>query len=245
MSLKRLLPFALLALLGTQAHAQITVDRSVIEFTGSSPVQDLEISNGGKDRIYLNLAVAEILDPETGAPRRVELDDPRRAPVLVSPRQLLVPPGTRKRVRLIMRGAAGETDRVFRLKISPYTGKARFDGADEGEKASAIKVLVGYDLLLLSRPTELRPDVEVTRDERTIEFRNTGNTNVLLRRIVQCEAGVEPKPRELDEACAEMQPNRLYVGETYRVELPKPGPAERFPVRVWKAVGLDGSSGDY
>ena len=245
MFLKHLLPLAALALLGAPAHAQITVDRSVIEFSRTAPVQDLEIFNGGRDKIYLDMAVAEIVDPASDEPTRVEFDDPRQAPVLVSPRQLLVPPGTRKRVRVIMRAGADETDRVFRLKVSPYTGKASLVDPSAGDKASAIKVLIGYDLLLISRPADLRPDIEVTRDETTIEFRNAGNTNVLLRRIVQCEPGVEPAAGPLDDACAELQPNRLYAGETYRAALPKPGPAERFPVRVWKAVGLDNSSDIY
>ena len=241
MILKHLAPLALLALLAAPASAQISVNRSVIEFTDDARVQDIEVLNGGADRVYLDLSVAEILEPDSETPRRVEFDDPRTAPVLVSPRQLLVPPGTRKRVRVILRQES-DAEQVFRLRVKPYTGSARLTATGDDKKSSAIRVLVGYDLLLIARPAELRPDVRVTRDEDSIEFVNGGNTNVLLRRIVQCEAGVDPDAPDAAGACEEMQPNRLYAGETYRVALPRRGAAERFPVKVWQAIGLESSS---
>jgi len=240
MTFTRLVPFALLMLVAASpAGAQISVNRSVIEFTGTTPVQDVEVVNNGRTKVYLNLSVAEIVDPGSDEPSRVELDDPRTAAVLVSPRQLLVPPGGRKRVRVILREAGADVDRVFRLRVEPYTGKARIADAGGGKKSSAIRVLVGYDLLLFSRPDNARSDLKVTRGRDSIEFRNTGNTNVLLRRIEQCERGAG------DDACVELAPNRLYAGERYRVALPKRGSAERFPVKVWKAVGLDNSTDSF
>lgn len=230
--------------MGGNAYAQISVNRSVIEFTDDARVQDIEVLNGGDYTIYLDLKVAEIIDPETARPTRLEFDDPRNTPVLVTPRQLLVPPGTRKRVRVILREPVASKDRVFRLSIKPYTGKARLGDVGSGKKSSAIRVLVGYDLLLLARPPRINPDIMVTRDDNSIEFRNAGNTNVLLRRIVQCEAGADPdKPDARD--CVELQPNRLYAGETYRVELPKKGSADLFPIKVWQSVGLENSSENY
>ena len=246
MPLRRLLPLALLVLAAGHADAQISVNRSVIEFSDDARVQDIEVLNGGADKIYLDLAVAEILEPEREEPTRIEFDDPRAAPVLVSPRQLLLAPGTRKRVRVILREGAETEDRVFRLRVRPYTGSAKLQATGGGDKrSSAVRVLVGYDLLLFARPDDARPDLRVTRDERAIEFRNAGNTNVLLRRIVQCEAGVDPDDETAGDACVELQPNRLYAGETYRVELPKKGPASRFPVRVYQAVGLENSRATY
>lgn len=215
------------------ASAQIAVNRSIIEFTPDARVQDVEIVNTGDVRLYLDLAPAEILDPESVEPKRVELDDPRTAAVVVSPRQLLLPPGQRKRVRVILRDDSLDTERVFRLSVKPYTGKVKLQGGSEGEKASAIKVLVGYDLLLLARPQSLDPRVLVTRTNDEIEFRNAGNTNVLLRKITQCDAD--------GSDCVEINPNRLYVGETYKVSLPKPGSPSATPVEVQRAVGLESS----
>jgi len=222
-----------LLFVSTSALAQISVNRSVIEFTAGDPIQDIEIKNTGDFKIYLNLKIAEIVNPELEASTRVELDDPRSAPMLVSPRQLMVPPGARKRVRVILRDKDNATDRVFRLSVKPYTGKIKL-GDTEGEaKQSAIKVLIGYDLLLLARPTKLNADLAVTRTDDRIEFINKGNTNVLLRDIKQCNADKSD--------CVDMQPNRLYAGEVYTVDLPKKGSKAEFPVEVMQSVGLSNS----
>jgi P pilus assembly chaperone PapD len=219
------------------AIAQITVSRSVIEFTPESRVQDVEIVNTGGFRMYLDLAPAEILKPESDNPQRIELDDPRSAAVIVSPRQLLLPPGQRKRVRMILRDDIQDTERVFRLSVKPYTGKVNLHSDGDAEKTSAIKVLVGYDLLLLARPSSLKPKLDVIRTDKEIEFRNAGNTNVLLRKITQCDAD--------GTGCVELNPNRLYVGETYKVALPKPGSANETPVKVQRSVGLENSNEVY
>lgn len=213
------------------ATAQITVNRSVIEFSSDARIQDVEIANTGNFRMYLDMTPYEIMDPASDEPKRVELNDPRTAPVVVSPRQLLLPPGQRKRVRVILRDDSLEKERVFRLSVRPYTGKVQLEAGASDEKASAIKVLVGYDLLLLARPSPLQPKLDVTRTDREIVFRNNGNTNVLLRRITQCDAN--------GDDCVEINPNRLYVGESYKVSLPKPGPAHQTPIEVHQSVGLD------
>jgi len=178
-----------LGFFSANALAQITVSRSVIEF---SPTEKL------------------LQNPESANPVRQELTDPRVAPVLVSPRQMLVLPGQRKRLRIIMREAATEQDRIFRLTVKPYTGKLNIEQSASNEKASAIKVLVGYDLLLISRPESIQPDVTTVRTDNSIKFVNSGNTNVLLRRIRQCDSA--------GNDCEELQPNRLYAGETYQIE---------------------------
>ncbi|MFK7860421.1 MAG: molecular chaperone [Granulosicoccus sp.] len=219
------------------SNAQITVDQSVLEFDPGQKTRDLEVRNSGNDKIYLDLKIAEIIDPHTSKPQRVELADPRTAPVLVSPEQLLVLPGQRKRVRLIMRESATNTDRVFRLSVKPYTGKVELGPGEEGKTTSGIKVLVGYEILLLSRPEELKPRMKVERSDSTLLITNTGNTNVLLRKIAQCERD--------GEDCIDLQPNRLYAGERLELKLPKKGSAEQYPVEIIQAVGLRSSRGTY
>lgn len=224
-------------LLSANATAQISINRSVIEFAADEKVQDIEILNTGDFKIYLDMKVAEIINPETETPIRQELTDPRTAAVLVSPAQVLIPPGQRKRVRIIMRQAATDKDKVYRMAVKPYTGKLKISSNDSDKKSSAIKVLVGYDLLLLSRPEKKDSTIEVTRTDSNIQFINRGNTNVLLRKIVQCDSA--------DTECLDLQPNRLYAGEKYSIELPKPGSADEFPVTVWQSVGLENSRATY
>ncbi len=221
----------------TQAHAQLSVNRSVIEFTASTKVQDIEILNPGDFKLYLDMKVARIENPELETPTRVELEDARTADVIVSPAQLLLQPGQRKRVRIIMRKPAKHKDQVYRLAIKPYTGKLEVDTAGGDKKSSAIKVLVGYDLLLLSRPVDADPTVNVARNNETIVFENKGNTNVLLRRIEQCNSD--------KSECIEIQPNRLYAGEVYKVKLPKSGSASQYPIHVWQSIGLENAKFTY
>ena len=115
---------------------QITDALCMIELGAGAPVQDIEILNNGATKAYLDLSIAEIVDPGAAEPTRVALDDPRSAPVLVSPRQLLVPPGARKRVRVILREGSEGTDRVYRLRVEPYSGKARL--AEAGAMAGSL-----------------------------------------------------------------------------------------------------------
>lgn len=218
-------------------YAQITVDQSVLEFDPSQKTQDLELRNAGDYKIFLDLKIAEIIDPHTTTPTRVELTDPRTSPVLVSPEQVLLVPGQRKRIRLIMRDPAIDSDRVFRLSVKPYTGKVSLGAAQPGKTTSGIKVLLGYEILLLSRPAELKPQMEIERSDSSITLTNTGNTNVLLRRIAQCEKD--------GSECIELQPNRLYVGERLELELPRKGSAEQYPVELIQAVGLRSSRATY
>jgi len=219
------------------SHAQISVSRSVLEFSNSKKVQDIEVFNSGTHNVYLDLKAAEIINPESENATRVELNDPRTSPLIVSPRQLLVPPGERRRMRVVMRQPSLDQERVFRLSVKPYAGSLKIDDAGDDTKSSAIKVLVGYDLLLLSRPENINPSLEVRRNNDEITFRNKGNTNVLLRKIEQCDAD--------GRECVEIQPNRLYVGEVYKVNLPKKGNANKYPVKVWQSVGLDNSQRIY
>ena len=221
----------------SSAGAQLTVDRSVLEFDPGRRTQDVEIRNDGDFKIYVDLGVAEIVDPHLDDGRRVELDDPRTSPVLVSPEQVLVEPGQRRRVRVIVREPATDRDRIFRLSVKPFAGKVQLGRRPAGETSSGIKVLVGYDLLLLSRPAELDPEVRVERTEEAMTFVNTGNTNVLLRRVAQCD-------RDGGD-CTELQPNRLYAGERLELELPKRGPAEDYPVEVLQTVKLRSSRSVY
>ena len=222
-----------LTALSPNLFAQISVNRSVIEFSAGKTIQDVEILNTGKHKIYLDMKISKIENPESDDPVRTELTDPRTAAVLVSPKQLLVLPGQRKRVRLIQRQEAQRVDNVYRLSIKPYAGKLKLGAANSEDKQSAVKVLVGYDLLLLSRPKNLNPDLQVTRNQQSIVFRNNGNTNVLIRKIQQCN--------QAKTDCVELQPNRLYAGEQYTVALPKSGSAAQYPIEVWQSVVLENS----
>jgi len=200
--------------------------------------QDVDVVNTGDYKIFLNLTVARIKNPHTANPERIELTDPRTSPVIVSPKQVLVPPGQRKRVRVIMRKAPTKRDAIYRLAVKPFTGAVQIeDDRPADQKSSAIKVLLGYDVLLVARPKNAVGKLAVKRTSKAIYFKNTGNTNVLLRRMQQCNAD--------GKDCDDLQPNRIYAGEVYKVKLPKRGSAKKYPIQVWQAVGLKNAKKTY
>lgn len=229
--------FAALSTPPLSLQAQISVSRSIVEFSPDKKVQDIEVFNSGEHKIFLDMNAVEIVEPESDNPTRVAMDDPRTAPLLITPKQLLVPSGERRRFRVLLRENATDKDRIYRLAVKPYAGSVEVESNNDQEKVSAIKVLVGYDLLLLSRPQDPVADVRVSREDDSIVFSNKGNTNVLLRRIEQCDAQ--------GEQCVELPANRLYAGESYTLSLPFKGDADQFPVTVWKAVGLQNSKALY
>lgn len=217
---------------------QIIVNKSVLEFNADNLVQDVDITNTGDYKIFLNLTVAKIRNPHTDTPERVELTDPRTSPVLISPKQVLIPPGQRKRVRIILRKTPNKVDDVYRLAIKPFTGDVQLDDDRPADaKSSAVKILLGYDILLLARPMDAVGKLAVKRTAKALWFKNTGNTNVLLRRLQQCDAA--------GKDCEALQPNRVYAGEVYKVDLPKKGSAKKYPVEVWQAIGLQNAKKTY
>ena len=211
--------FLLLLFNSAASHAQITVNRTILDFEHDKQVQDFEVLNDGQFSVYLNLQVSEIEKPHHDRRERVLLDDPRSAEVLVSPSQLTLPPGKSKRVRVIMRTQAHQRDRIYRLSVIPDTGPVRLTRNDPAAVAGGVKLLVGYDLLVISRPPEPAAAVEVQRRKNAVRLTNKGNSNVLMQRISQCSQ------TSLD--CIELTPpRRLYAGEQMQLALNTqlPGP---------------------
>ena len=209
----------LLLLPGAVAHAQITVNRTILDFEHDKQVQDFEVLNDGQFSVYLNLQVSEIEKPHRDRRERVLLDDPRTAEVLVSPSQITLPPGKSKRVRVIIRTQAQERDRIYRLSVIPDTGPVRLTRQDPAAVAGGVKLLVGYDLLVISRPPQPDATVDVQRRSDSLRLTNRGNSNVLMQQIAQCSQ------TSLD--CVELTPpRRLYAGEQMQLALNTnlPGP---------------------
>ena len=82
---------------------------------------------------------------------------------------------------------------------------------------SELKKLDRYDVLVIARPQNARPLLEVSRDGTAVEFRNVGNTNALLFNGRQCA--------EAETDCAELPSKRIYAGNSWQLELPASGQA--------------------
>lgn len=204
-----LLPaLALAAMLGlaAAARAEMVLSQVIVDLLPSKPPrEDIEVWNDGDERMYVLAEPFEILGPGTPAEQRVAVTEPEAAGLLVSPLRLVLEPGERRTIRIAAIGARPAADRIYRVTIKPVAGAVTAE-------ASALKVFVGYDTLVLVRPEAIAGDVEGARSGRTLTLRNTGNTAQELFDGRQCDAA--------GGDCRDLPAKRLYPGASWEQELP-------------------------
>jgi P pilus assembly chaperone PapD len=211
-------PGRLAALLGLilwvfvpSARAEMALSKVVVDFTSVRPARDdVEITNTGDEILYVSIEPAEIVNPGRPEERRVASPNPTELGLLVSPNRLVLGPGERKVVRLSLLERPADRDRIYRVTVKPVIGEIV-------ARQSGLKLVVGYDVLVIARPENARARLEVSRSGNAVELRNTGNTNALLFNGRQC-AGEEAD-------CTELPSKRIYAGNTWQLQLPATGQA--------------------
>ncbi len=194
------------------ADAHIVVTNNVVEFVrDGARHDDIYVHNSGEDRQYVLVEPREVLDAGTPKERRVERPDPAELGLLVTPSRMVLEPGQRQLVRVVRLAEPPTSVRVYRISIRPVVGEVTSD-------QNAVKVLVGYEALVVVRPDRAEAKLFATREGDVLSFRNDGNTNALLVGGEQCdEAGGE---------CVRVATKRLYPKTSWRVELPHSTAAE-------------------
>ncbi len=196
----------------TPVRASMTLSKVIVDFAPSQPSRDdIEITNRGDEVLYVSVEPFEVLDPGQPGERRVTNPDPRVLGLLVSPNRLALGPGERKIVRFSLLERPVDADRIYRVAIQPVVGELT-------AQRSALKVVVGYDVLVIARPLDGRPVLSVSREGVDLEIRNLGNTNALLFDGRQCD-----EDNETD--CVDLPTKRIYPGSSWQVQLPGEGPA--------------------
>ncbi len=198
---------ALAAGAGTAARAELVLSQTIVDLMpGKPPREDVEVHNAGSERMYVLAEPFEILAPGSPDERREPAGRAEGSPsLLVSPQRVVLEPGERRVIRIGFVGERPSSDRVFRVAIRPVAGAL-------SAEASALKVFVGYDALVLVRPTALSGDISAAREGRALVLRNSGNTAQELFAGEQCAAG--------GQQCQALPSRRLYPGASWRVELP-------------------------
>jgi len=211
----RLASFGLgLALLAqaSPAPAGIAVSQMVIDLKpGDSRATDIEIANDSAERSYVSIEPREIVDPGTANERGAVSPDPGKLGLLVSPNRLILEPNQRRRLRIAVIGPPGNRERVYRVTIKPVAGEV--SGADSG-----LKLLVGYDLLVLVRPAQARPAVTASRSGGSLTITNGGNSSVELTEGKQCAGS--------GKTCRPLPGKRLYAGASWAQSLEGGGTVE-------------------
>lgn len=194
------------------ARADIVLSELIVELQpGKHAREDIEIWNKDENRAYVAVEPAEIVDPGRPGQNRREEPDPEKLGLLVAPARMILEPGQRKLVRIAALGADPARERVYRVTVKPVAGPLSSD-------ASGLKVLVGYDVLVLVRPGEARPDVTGQRSGNRLALHNGGNVSVELTQGRQCDSA--------GQNCRDLPGKRLYAGADWTETLPSTGPAE-------------------
>ena len=189
-------------------YAELTISQLIVELKpGSSRAHDVELTNESPERAYVSVEPREVVDPGTPDERSFVSPDPEKLGILVSPRRLILEPGQRRTLRIARIGSGTSSERVYRVTVKPVVGEV---GGETG-----LKLLVGYDLLVLARPAQVRPALTASRNGTSLTIANRGNSSVELTDGTQC--------RSTDRDCVKIPGKRLYAGASWQQTLPYAG----------------------
>jgi P pilus assembly chaperone PapD len=118
-------------------------------------------------------------------------------------------------------GPDTDRERVYRVTVKPVVGELAAED-------SGLKVLVGYDVLVLLRPRDSRPALAASRSGATLTFKNDGNASLELVDGKQCEASTR--------RCIELPGKRLYSGAEWSQPLKSDSPVEYTIISNGKSV---------
>ena len=194
------------------ARAELVLSQLIVQLQSGKKIrEDVEVWNNSPERAYVTVEASEVVNPGQPAESRRTDPDPARLGLLVSPARMILEPGQRKLVRMAVVSPRADRERVYRVTVKPTVGEV-------ASEASGLKILIGYDVLVLVRPADLRPNVVASRSGDALIFRNDGNMSVELLEGRQCKAvGVN---------CTELPAKRLYSGAQWSVKLRSDLPAD-------------------
>lgn len=196
----------LAATAATPAAAGLSVSPLILDFGPGQPSRgDVDVLNTGAERLYVVVEPARIDRPGLPGEHRASEPDPTTLGMLATPGRMILEPGQRKFLRLAVLQPPGDVDHVYRVTVKPVVGGVT--GAQTG-----LKLLVGYDMLVIQRPQAPHGAVSGRREGNALVLTNAGNTNVELFRGQACPAG--------GAACTDLPSQRLYPGATVRVTVP-------------------------
>lgn len=189
----------------SEVKAELVLSQLVVDLNSAETSRaDLEVWNNGSERTYVAVEPREVVNPGTPGETRREEPDPEQLGLLVSPARMILEPGERKLLRVANIAASAERERVYRVTVRPVVGQL-------STTESGLKVLLGYDVLVLVRPLNATPKVTGTRSGDRLTLRNVGNISVELLDGEECA----PSGRE----CTPLKGARLYAGAEKEVRV--------------------------
>lgn len=208
---RRMFPLLLLSVLAGQTYASVLINRSLIAFTPGQAREDILITNPDTEKTYLEINVLEVRSPGTPDEKWERVSDPETIGLVAAPRRVAIPPGGQRMIRLVNVGSHTDQERIYRLHVNPVAG----GGTDLNGKGISLKVLVGYQLLVVVSPREPTYAYDGQRTGKQLFLRNSGNSNVFFYDGKQCDAAGD---------CTRVETLRLYPDNSRTIELPRDAP---------------------
>ena len=198
------------------ARAGLEVAPVIVDVQPNQPPRgDIELFNDGTETLYVVVEPSKIENPGDAGEKRVRLVDPQALGLLATPNRLVLEPGQRKFVRIALLMPPGGTDRIYRVTVKPVIG-------DVKASETGLKILIGYDLLVIQRPAKPEASIVASRAGDTLTLTNAGDTNAELFQGQQCDA---------QKHCTALPGRRLYAGASWTVPI-QPGLAVDYSVKV-------------
>lgn len=201
--------------LAPPARAGLTVDTLVLDLADPKATRrDLTLGNNGGETLYVEVQTAEILAGPDGE-REMRQGSPDQLGLLATPNRLILEPGQRRLVRVVTLNRSHDAERTYRITLKPVAGELQVaTSAPPGAKGAHIKVLVGYEALVLVRPLAIREQLLATRDGRRLRFENAGNVSLRLDSGRQCATEATPP-----ESCDQLPGHWLRPGSRWELAL--------------------------
>jgi P pilus assembly chaperone PapD len=222
--------FVMMAFFSKDIYAALVVNRSIITYdTPGNNREDVVVINSDQENnLFVQVEPFEVANPGTADQDLVPLEVTDNPEFLVTPNRLAVPPGGRSLVRFLNLEAPGETERVYRVNLTPVTPPPELSGESDSAITSRLEVVVAYQILVIVLPSNPDPKMRMSRDGHLATFRNEGNSNYLLTDGQQCNP---ENPAE----CVPLEDRRVYAGNQWDLTLPFDGP---FTYTVRTQTGL-------
>lgn len=182
------------------ASAELTVSQLIVELPPTATTADIEIANDSSERSYVSVEPREIISPGLANERPFVSPDPAALGLIASPARMVLEPRQRRTIRVAAISSEPARERVYRVTVKPVAGDVTSD-------ESGLKLLVGYDLLVLVRPAKPVVAVAAKRDQHEVTLTNNGNASVELSDGKQCDKS--------SASCQPLPSKRLYAGASW------------------------------
>ena len=202
---------AALCAFSAPARAEVLLSQLIVELKEGAIAGDIDVWNNSPERVYVAAEPREIVNPGTPAQADRKAPDPEKLGLLVAPARMILEPGQHRRLRIAAIGPAAVSERVYRVTVRPEVGGV-------ASEKSGLKILVGYDVLVLVRPSGARAAVVGKRTAGGITFTNQGNVSVELTDGRQCDPA--------GKGCVALPGKRLYVGAEWTEPLKSAAPVQ-------------------